>query len=230
MYTFTLVGPHAGKTIKLGDNQFIDGEMVLGPVNGVVPSEQDISRKSVYLRKAYQAFLKGSLELEAAQEAFDAGEPISKDTTTIDDKEIPVQKTGEELAAENAATIEAETTDAGNADGADGNLPDPADVDAVTGDDGAANEAPAETPAEQVAPAEKPAGKSPRAIDGSIRTALTKLDPKNDEQWTSGGLPSVEAVRSASGNEEVSRADIKRLAPNLTREEAAKVAADPLSD
>lgn len=81
----------------------------------------------------------------------------------------------------------------------------------------------------------KPAGASgsDRSIKGAVRTALTKLDAKNDEHWTEGGLPSVAAVRELSSNDKVSRADITELAPNLTREEAAKVQGggdDPLDE
>lgn len=82
---------------------------------------------------------------------------------------------------------------------------------------------------EQDDAAEKPVQQ--RQVDGAIRTAITKLDPKNDEQWTNAGLPSVEVVRKLAENDGVTRADITRLAPNLNREEAAKVAAgggDPL--
>jgi hypothetical protein len=63
---------------------------------------------------------------------------------------------------------------------------------------------------------------------GAVRSALAKLDPENDDHWTNGGLPSVEAVRELSGNKDVSRQDINALATNLNREEAAKLAADPL--
>lgn len=69
-----------------------------------------------------------------------------------------------------------------------------------------------------------------RARQGAIRTAIAKLDPENDEHWTSQGLPSVEVVRTLAEDDKVSRADISNLAPNLTREEAKKAAAggDPL--
>lgn len=71
---------------------------------------------------------------------------------------------------------------------------------------------------------------SDRARQGAVRTALTKLNPKDDKHWTEAGLPSVEAVRELSGNKDVSRADIQNLAPKLTREEAAKLASDPLDE
>jgi hypothetical protein len=64
-----------------------------------------------------------------------------------------------------------------------------------------------------------------RKVKTAVREALLKLDPANEEHWTDAGLPSVNAVRDIAGFPDVSRADIKALAPNLTREEAAKVAA-----
>ncbi len=67
-----------------------------------------------------------------------------------------------------------------------------------------------------------------RARIAAVRDALTKLDPENDEHWTSQGLASVDAVRTVSGNAEIARADIAEAAPKLTRDEARK-AADALN-
>jgi len=78
-------------------------------------------------------------------------------------------------------------------------------------------------------PPPPPAPSTTRAENGKVRTALTKLDPANDEHWTDAGLPSVAAVRELSGVE-VSRADISSLAPKLTRDEAKKAQSDPLDD
>jgi hypothetical protein len=65
---------------------------------------------------------------------------------------------------------------------------------------------------------------SSRQAKTIAREAILKLDYKNDEHWTEQGLPSVAAVRAIAGVETISRADITALAPNLTREEAEKVA------
>ena len=65
---------------------------------------------------------------------------------------------------------------------------------------------------------------SARAAKTAVREALLKLDPANDDHWTDAGLPSVEAVRELSSNKDVTRADIKALAPKLDRAEAQKVA------
>jgi hypothetical protein len=69
-------------------------------------------------------------------------------------------------------------------------------------------------------------GKKKTVRKGAVRTAVVKLDPTNDEHWTDKGLPSVEAVRDLSKNDEISRQDIVEVAPSLTREEAAKIAAE----
>jgi len=54
--------------------------------------------------------------------------------------------------------------------------------------------------------------------------ALKKLDPANDEQWTSDGMPRIEAVEKIYG-EPVSRKQINDAAPDFNRELA--VAAPP---
>jgi len=61
----------------------------------------------------------------------------------------------------------------------------------------------------------------------AILTALKALDPKNDDHWTSDGLPRLDAIK-VSG---VKRGDVTDAAPNFTREnptlEAPAPAADP---
>lgn len=51
----------------------------------------------------------------------------------------------------------------------------------------------------------------------AIRTALTALDPSKPEDWTKGGLPSLEAVRELVGPD-VTRDQIAAAAPGFTRE------------
>jgi hypothetical protein len=65
---------------------------------------------------------------------------------------------------------------------------------------------------------------SSRKTATATRDALLKLDARNDDHWTDAGQPAVAAVRHFAGVETISRADITHLAPNLTREEAARVA------
>lgn len=64
MIRFVAVGAHAGKTIKLGKYQFIDGVYEhMGTPGG--------SRGAIrYLQKSYQVYLEDSIELKEAQERY----------------------------------------------------------------------------------------------------------------------------------------------------------------
>lgn len=59
------------------------------------------------------------------------------------------------------------------------------------------------------------------ADDGKVSDALALLDPASDDDWTKAGLPSVESVASLAGGR-VTREQIARLAPDLTRDTAPK--------
>lgn len=56
------------------------------------------------------------------------------------------------------------------------------------------------------------------AQDTDIASALSMLDPDNDDHWTNAGLPAVEAVSELVG-ESVTRAQIKTVAPDAKRPE-----------
>ena len=51
---------------------------------------------------------------------------------------------------------------------------------------------------------------------------LANLDPRSDAHWNDDGSPSLEAVRSATLDEEVTREDLAREAPDFDRERAAE--------
>lgn len=53
-----------------------------------------------------------------------------------------------------------------------------------------------------------------------IREALQQVDPMNDAQWTSDGLPLVDVVRELTGNELLTRKEITDADPGFCREEA----------
>lgn len=55
-----------------------------------------------------------------------------------------------------------------------------------------------------------------------IKAALAKLDPANDEHWTTDGLPRLDAVEAMVGSA-VSRKDITNAAPEFTRGVAQSV-------
>lgn len=222
---FVLVGGYAGQTLNLGGHVFRDGVFAYGPdAEGIVPSEEERRLKADYLAKSFQAYPEGSPELDAAVARLEGNAELTEGLQVAKaEAEAPHQSTAVP-AAEPAAPA---------APAAPAEPAVPASTPAQNPSPPAAPAAPA-APAEPAAPAAPapaapaaPAAPSARAAKGAIRTALAKLDPKNDEHWTDAGLPSVAAVRELTG-QEVARADITELAPKLTREEAAKVSTDPL--
>lgn len=54
-------------------------------------------------------------------------------------------------------------------------------------------------------------------FSGRLRKAVESLDAENDEHWTADGRPRVDAVEKAYGKAGVTRADVERVAPGLTR-------------
>lgn len=52
----------------------------------------------------------------------------------------------------------------------------------------------------------------------TLTEALQSLDPANDSHWTGQGLPMVDIVRELAGDENVTRAAINEVAPDLTRD------------
>lgn len=78
-----------------------------------------------------------------------------------------------------------------------------------------ANDGPAAGAAERV-----PGGDG--HVNPRVGQALTKLDPTNDEHWTKDGKPAIAAVAALANLATVSRADIERAAPGLTRLNARK--------
>lgn len=73
-YNFIKTGAFAGKTVNLGGYQFVEGIYTLSAnAEGVLPSEKDAQALHKYLGGAYQAYLEGSQELEAAM----SGEPVT---------------------------------------------------------------------------------------------------------------------------------------------------------
>lgn len=53
----------------------------------------------------------------------------------------------------------------------------------------------------------------------SIKAALAKLDPANDDHWTAAGLPAVGAVKEITGSTTLTRDDIGAAVPDFERPE-----------
>ncbi len=56
--------------------------------------------------------------------------------------------------------------------------------------------------------------------DGRILAAVMGLDANNDEHWTASGKPSMAALEVSLGSDEVSRADVNRVAGDYNRKTA----------
>lgn len=51
----------------------------------------------------------------------------------------------------------------------------------------------------------------------AVKAALELLDPKNDEHWTGGGKPSMDAVKEFTGSTTITRAEVDEIAPDFKR-------------
>lgn len=57
-----------------------------------------------------------------------------------------------------------------------------------------------------------------------ITDALAKLDPKNDNHWTSDGLPRIDTVKMLAGDPTLTRESITAEMPNFSRQTAGAAA------
>jgi hypothetical protein len=65
-------------------------------------------------------------------------------------------------------------------------------------------------------------------VKEKIIEALGKLDPANDEHWTSAGLPKVEAVAGLAELPDLTRKDITEAAPDVVRDRSGIPILSPL--
>ena len=59
----------------------------------------------------------------------------------------------------------------------------------------------------------------------NIHSALSRLDPANDAQWTADGAPLMEAIKELTGDENVTRKQVIDAMPTFNRELAEKAIA-----
>lgn len=55
-------------------------------------------------------------------------------------------------------------------------------------------------------------------MDDKIRAALSRLDTKKDDDWTAGGLPSMERMKELTGSTDLTRAEVAAVSPGFSRE------------
>lgn len=63
-------------------------------------------------------------------------------------------------------------------------------------------------------------------LGGSIKSALSKLDPNEDSDWTSGGLPSMPRMKELTGKSDLTRDEVASAAPGFARANAASAPSD----
>lgn len=62
-----------------------------------------------------------------------------------------------------------------------------------------------------------------------IKNALGELDTKSDDDWTAGGLPSMDRMKALVGDENLTRAQVSDAAPGFNRANAGKSTPTPSS-
>lgn len=213
---FTLVGPNAGQTIKLGKYQFTSG------VHVFPGSDKDAETLENILSNFYSAY--PDSKLEAAQAAYDAsvaargGKPVAP-AKVVSEKDDKAADAAEKKRLEDAAAKKAQDDAA-----------EKAAADKKAADDAAAAKEKADADAAAKKAADEEAAK--KALEGggekdpldppTLAEVIQGLDPTDDASWSARGLPSVEVVGKLFGKD-VSRADIEAAAPEYTRA-AAKAA------
>lgn len=200
-YQFELFGPLKGKTKSINGHRFVDGKCDIICDSG---SAGHLLRYMSF----YNAFARGTPEYNNAVDEENGTDSVSKsgqrDSAAQVQSEFPEveQQVGETHADSSEGTIEAESGQAGERPGGNGHT----DSGVPTFEEFTNRTEPAE----------------PTSVaNDSIRSAVLKLDPENDEHWTTMGLPRVDAVEEAYGKAGVTRGDIKAAFPQGWDRDAA---------
>lgn len=204
-YTFRLFGPRKGLTVVLNGHRF---------VNGLYRTVQQPNAAGFLMRSLsyFGAYAMGTAEYEAAlkreKEAEASGSdevPTGEESDTADANDGEVQSQGGESASE----------DSSNGAG-DGNDSERGSGILSEGDGHNDARVPDFSEAATIVPPGEPAG----TPSNTIKAALMKLDPDNNEHWTKAGLPALLAVETALGRAGVTRRDVESAFPGYTRDQA----------
>ncbi len=208
-FSLVLTGHFAGKTVKLNDYQFEDGVLQL------VDTRENVEGLITYFGKSYCAFLEGSDELKRVREATDGKHNLQGQGSEAGQDPIDgdLQPGGEGPATVSSVngTGHAETQE-----GPEGRVPS---GDGYTDTRVYELKAPV---------AEIQAGEENLA-KGRLLNAVRALDTENDNHWTKGGLPRLEAIETALKSTDVAREDVVAVAPGLDRETARAKALEALT-
>lgn len=187
-----LTGHYAGRTIEINGSTFVNGELEL---TGDLKSMDGLIR---YMA-TYNAYLAGSDELAAAQERDRRNKETANGANEILDGPAGTDPSGVSADDADSGAASGTGTTGTSTDGA-GSV---SDGDGVPG--GRESDAALQASDPQVL----------KIIDG-----INALDPTVDDHWTQAGLPSVQAVATASGVANVTRKDIEAAMPGWNREKA----------
>ncbi len=218
---YTLVGPNAGRTIKLGavgaEYEFVNG------VYHFPGSPGDALRLDRIMGPYYSAFRDS--ELAEAQERYlvaigqpsEAARLVSEAEDEVAEKAATEKAAAEKVAAEKAA---AEAKAAAEKEAAEKAAAEKAAAEKAAADKQLADEA-EKAAAEKAAAEADPLGED---VPKTLAQIIAELDPDNADHWTDRGLPSMEAVETLAGKA-YTRAEVEAAAPGYTRTKAKAAAA-----
>lgn len=189
-----LTGPREGNTEVLQGKQFVKGVLQL---RGTLEELQGLV---TYMGRSYGAYLEGSEELAKAQAKYKKG---GEDASKV--SEETKQGGSEEVSGDN--------TD--NGDGITETSPDDSNgtTGSEEGDTGILSNGDGHT--------DTGVHTGEDEINERLVSAVTSLDPLNDEHWTSEGLPRMDAIEAVYGSAGVTRKLVEVSVPGYTREVAA---------
>lgn len=197
--TFVLVGPLAGKTVRLGSlpYPFQSGKCL------ITATPQDMALHARLLERNWQA--------------YPEGHPALKEVPNGERNIHPEQPTGEQVQGDLQP----------NGDGSEGGEQTDLSAGATGGEAGQAGDVPnGDGQPAGVTGSDPTAGDPPPAeINVKLQKAVMGLDPADDAHWTKDGKPTITAVTAAYGATDVTRADVEAVAPGFNREKAKAAAA-----
>lgn len=211
---FVLTGRNHGKSMKISGYEFIRGEL---NAPGTIKDKEGM----INVFSFNNAFIFGSPEYQAAiardQEAgigaYAGKKGVANGSLQVLSQLVGTTDNPAPTPAAPAVTVPNGSGDAGTAGGNTGVSP--------TGAGSTPGQLP---PAQPTVPSLTVDGVG---LDAKIQLAARQLDPTKDDQWTDQGIPKVQAFEDLmGGNTGVTRADINRVAPGITRDgvRAAKAA------
>jgi len=207
-----LVGPRAGQTVRLNGHQFVNGVCTL---QGTPDSLHGALR---YLGRSYNAFPRGSTELQEAKRRYEEalygdrreGTPDAEHRPADEHQDHPGASRGPAETGESVSVkpdVGTEAGDAGLLSGRDGHQDTGLSVESGTRGGGSAS-------AQE---------SRPDLSETAIGRALLTLDPDDDAHWTAGGRPKLSVIENLSGNAGVTRGDVNEASPGFDREAARKL-------